>query len=247
MQALHVLQGAVGGRREVSVPGGQEVEDAGVEVDVLHLQLLPAALPGALQAENLSAGGRLRLHQGRVAWSVQLLKLQAERGRREGQRQVARLVDALSAGAAVEAELQVLGGVVGLGQLLRDAHGQRQVAAQLPNDHPHADVSGVELHVVARAALGDPQSPHLPRRAVWPRGDVYGVTAAHRPVVEGRGEVIRDRLVDPLVRTALVGLEDDGDLWTPSKTHRCQGVLELIFIQQNIIYRENFTYKISRE
>lgn len=64
MKALHVLQGAVGGRREVSVPGGQEVKDARVKVDVLHLQLLPAALPGALQAESLTAGGRLRLHQG---------------------------------------------------------------------------------------------------------------------------------------------------------------------------------------
>lgn len=84
---------------------------------------------------------------------MQLLKLQAERRRREGQREVPRLVDALSVGAAVEAELQVLGGVVGLSQLLRDANGKRQVAAQLPDDHPHADVSGVQLHVAARAAL----------------------------------------------------------------------------------------------
>lgn len=39
-----------------------------------------------------------------------------------------------------------------------------------------------------------------------------GVTAAHCPVIEGRREVVRNRLVDPLVRATVVGLEDDGDL-----------------------------------
>lgn len=126
-----------------------------------------------------------------------------------------RLVDAFSAGAAVQAELQVLGGVVGLSQLLWDPHRHGQVAAQLANNYGDADVAGVQLHVAPRAALGDPQSPDLPCCTCCTfctGGNVDGVSAADGSVVKGSREVVCDGLVDPLVRTALVGLEDDGDL-----------------------------------
>lgn len=123
-----------------------------------------------------------------------------------------RLVNALSARTAVQTQLQILGGVVGLSELLRDADRQRQVPTQLPNDHSHADVASVQLHVAAGAPFKDPQSPDFPSRTIRVRGKLDGFAAAHRPVVEGCGKVVRARLVDLLVCTTLVGLEDDGDL-----------------------------------
>lgn len=214
MEALHVLQGAVGCHSEVSVPGGQEVKHAGVEVNVLHLQLFPAALLRPLQAKNLHGTERRRLRLRGVPGPMQLLKLQAERRRGERQGEVSRLVDTFSVGAAVQAELQVLGGIIGLSQLLWDPHGQGQVAPQLPNNYSYADVSSVQLHVTPWAALRDPQSPYLPSCTIFPCGTMYGVSTAHSSIIEGCGEVVCNCLVDPLVCTPLVGLEDDGDLRT---------------------------------
>uniref|UniRef100_A0A3Q2PAS0 Uncharacterized protein n=1 Tax=Fundulus heteroclitus TaxID=8078 RepID=A0A3Q2PAS0_FUNHE len=136
----------------------------------------------AARRSAVSAGSTkgVRLHLRGVAGPAQLLSLQAERGRRRRQGEVARLVDALAAGAAVQAELQVLGIIVGLSQLLRDPHSQRQVAPQLANDYSHADIASVQLHVAPGAAFRDPKSPDLPGRAVSAEGGVDGVSAAHR-------------------------------------------------------------------
>uniref|UniRef100_A0A3B5MSU0 Uncharacterized protein n=1 Tax=Xiphophorus couchianus TaxID=32473 RepID=A0A3B5MSU0_9TELE len=115
------------------------------------------------------------------------------------QREVSCLVDALAAGAAVQAELQVLGVIIGLSQLLWDPHGQCQVAPQLANDYSHTNVASMQLYVAPRAAFRDPQSPDLPGHTVSPEGGVDGVSAAHRSVIKGSREAVCDGLVDPLV------------------------------------------------
>uniref|UniRef100_A0A3Q2Z1T8 Uncharacterized protein n=1 Tax=Hippocampus comes TaxID=109280 RepID=A0A3Q2Z1T8_HIPCM len=82
--------------------------------------------------------------------------------RRKGE--VAALVDALDSGAAVQTQLQVLGGIVSLSQLLGDSHRQGQIATELSDDNRDADVARVQLHVgphfaggaVVRHGLVDP-------------------------------------------------------------------------------------------
>lgn len=123
-----------------------------------------------------------------------------------------RLVDAFSTGAAVQTKLQVLGGIIGLSQVLRDPHCKGQVATQLANDYSYTDVAGMQLHVVPRAALRDPQSPDLPSGTVCSSRRVDGVSTAYGSIIKGGREVVSDRLVDPLVCTTLIGLKDDGDL-----------------------------------
>ncbi|KAF3850902.1 hypothetical protein F7725_012674, partial [Dissostichus mawsoni] len=108
------------------------------------------------------------------------------------------------------AELQVLGGVIGLSQLLRDPHCHGEVAAQLAHDHSHTDVAGVQLHMVPWAALRDPQRPHLPSGTFCTDRHVDGLSAAHRTIIKCSREVVCDSLVDPLVCAPLIRLEDDG-------------------------------------
>lgn len=122
------------------------------------------------------------------------------------------LVNALSARAAVQTELQVLGGVVGLSKLLGDPHRQRQVPAQLANNYSDTNVASIEFHVATRAPLRDPQSPDFSSCTVGVGRKLDGVSAAHGSVIKGCGEVVRAGLVDLLVRATLIRLEDDGDL-----------------------------------
>lgn len=213
MEALHVLQGAVSCHCKVCIPGGQEIKHARVEVNVLHLQLFPAAFLRPLHSERLHGTVGRRLCLWGVAGRTQLLKLQAERRRRERQGKMSRLVDAFSTGAAIQTELQILGGIVGLSQLLWDPNSQGQVSAQLANNYRYANVACMQLHMAPGAALRDPQSPDLPGRTIWSSRNMDGVATAHGPIIKGCGEIVCNRLVDPLVCTTLIGLEDDGDLY----------------------------------
>lgn len=61
VQSLHVLQGIVGGSGEVRISCGEQVKHAGVEIDVLNLQLLSALPGGAFEGEHPSLGFDPRL------------------------------------------------------------------------------------------------------------------------------------------------------------------------------------------
>lgn len=66
VQNLHVLQGVVSGRGEVRISCGEQIKHAGMEIDVLHLQLFSALPGGAFKGEDppLGFGPRLLLHAG---------------------------------------------------------------------------------------------------------------------------------------------------------------------------------------
>lgn len=61
MQTLHVLLGTVRCHCEISIPGGQEIKHTGVEVNVLHLQLLSTVLLCPFIAKNLQRTVGVRL------------------------------------------------------------------------------------------------------------------------------------------------------------------------------------------
>lgn len=122
------------------------------------------------------------------------------------------MVDAFAAGTAVQAELQVLGIIVGLSQLFWDPHSQRQVAPHLADDYCHTDVASMQFHVAPRAPFRDPQSPDFTGGTASTEGGVDRVSAAHCPIIKGSWKAVCDSLVDPLVCATLIRLEDDGDL-----------------------------------
>ena len=186
VQRLHVLQGAVRGSREVGIAGGEQVKDAGLEVDVLHRHLLVTPCAGRLQRV---AG------PGRGGGAV------GQAGPQDGRHLALPVVDALAQGAAGHAQLQVLALLVGHGQRLGHADGQRQVAAQLPHEYRGPHVARVHLHWAAALSLHDPQALGV------------AIPAAGAAIYEGGRQVIGHGLVDFLIRTLPVRFEDDGDLW----------------------------------
>lgn len=212
VEAFHVFQGAVCCHSKVSIPRGQEIKNTRVEINVLHLQLFPAALLRPLYPKNPNGTVGRCLCLWWKAGLAQLLKLQPKCRRRGRQRKMPRLVNALSARTAIQTQLQILGGVVGLSELLWDPDRQRQVSTQLANDHSHTDVASVQFHVATGAPFKDPQSPDFDSRTIRVSRKLDGFATAHCSIVKGCRKVVRARLVDLLVCTTLVGLEDDGDL-----------------------------------
>lgn len=122
------------------------------------------------------------------------------------------LVNTLSARAAVQTELQILGGVVGLSKLLRDPDRQRQVSTQLANNYSYTNVASIQFHVATRAPFRDPQSPDFSSCTIGVSRKLDGVSTAHCSIIKGCGKVVRACLVDLLVCTTLIWLEDNGDL-----------------------------------
>lgn len=165
-----ILQGSVGCHGEVGIAGGHHVEDAGLEVDVLHRQHLLAERPGLL-------------------------------GRPPATRAALAAGDALAAGAAPHAELQVLLLREGARHLLGRPDGEGELAAGLADGDGGADVLGSDLHVPPGAELPDGQTA-APRP----------LAAVHRAVLEGGGQVADFGLVNLLVDALLHVLEDDGEL-----------------------------------
>lgn len=212
VEAFHVFQGAICCHGKVRIPSGQEIKNARVEINVLHLQLLLAALLRPLNPKNPNGAVRRCLCLWGTAGPAWLLKLQPKCRRRRRQWKMSCLVNALSARAAVQTELQILGGVVGLSQLLGDADRQRQVSTQLANNYSYTNVASIQFHVVARAPFRDPQSPDFSSCTVGVSRKLDGVSAAHCSIIKGCGKVVRACLVDLLVCTTLIWLEDDGDL-----------------------------------
>ncbi len=66
VQSLHVLQGTVGCSGEVRISCGEQVKHAGVEIDVLNLQLLHALLGGTFEGGRPLSG--LRLSPAAESW-----------------------------------------------------------------------------------------------------------------------------------------------------------------------------------
>uniref|UniRef100_A0A8B9SZG8 Uncharacterized protein n=1 Tax=Anas platyrhynchos TaxID=8839 RepID=A0A8B9SZG8_ANAPL len=109
--------------------------------------------------------------------------------------------DALAAGAAPHAELQVLLLREGARHLLGRPDGEGELAAGLADGDGGADVLGSDLHVPPGAELPDGQTA-APRP----------LAAVHRAVLEGGGQVADFGLVNLLVDALLHVLEDDGEL-----------------------------------
>lgn len=186
VQCLHVLQGAVGSCGEVGITGGEQVEDTGLEIDVLHWHLLMALSVGSLQCV-----ARPGLCQRGVRQGVP----------QDGRHLALPVIDALAQRAAIDTQLQVLAFLVGHGQVFGHADGEGQVATQLPHKHCRPDVAGVHLHIATALPLHDPQALDV------------AVPTAGAAIHKGSRQVIGHSLVHFLIRTLTVGFEDDRDLW----------------------------------
>lgn len=145
-QSLEVLQRTEGSHGELGVAGGEQVKDARLEVDVLHLQRLAALSGGALHAVGLL--GRRRQALGRTL----LLAVQRV------------LLDEFAARAAVQAQLQAPALLGRLQGVLGHADGEGQVAAHATHDDGRADVARLQPDLAAAgtaAVLRDPQAARL--------------------------------------------------------------------------------------
>ena len=186
VQRLHVRQGTVGCCGEVGITSGEQVEDTGLKIDVLHWHLLVALSVGSLQCV-----ARPGLCQGVVRQGVP----------QDGRHLALPIIDALAQGAAVHTQLQVLAFLEGHGQVFRHADGEGQVVTQLPHKHRGPYVAGVHLHIAATLPFHNTQALGV------------AVPTAGAAIHKGSRQVICHSLVHFLICTLTVGFEDDRDLW----------------------------------
>lgn len=195
---LHVLKGIVSSQHEVDVPCGEEVEDAGLKIEVLHRQLFPALGCGRFIREGLG-GGR---QAGPLPTSTTLCGLSRADGL-----EVNLLVERTTAEAQVEAlTVPVLHSI---NHLLRHAHSEGEVPAHLPHHDGGANVFCLDFDVLARYLFSDLQAV----------GSVL-VPTIPGAVSKGSGELVHLCLVHFLVHTLLEALEDDGELWVRKEKNR---------------------------
>uniref|UniRef100_A0A8B9MMU9 Uncharacterized protein n=1 Tax=Accipiter nisus TaxID=211598 RepID=A0A8B9MMU9_9AVES len=109
--------------------------------------------------------------------------------------------DALTAGAASHAELQVLLLREGARHLLGCPDGEGELTAGLTDSDGGADVLRLDFYMLPGTALPDNQA--APTRPLAP---------VHRAILKGCWEVVYLSLVDLLVDAFLHVLEDDGEL-----------------------------------
>ncbi|TNN43934.1 hypothetical protein EYF80_045871 [Liparis tanakae] len=212
VEHLHVLEGVVGSHGEVDVSGGEEVEYARLEVQVLHREPLFALGLGRLVGKSVRCRRRHRRAAPGPAGALGLRRSSLEVSE----------VDALVGRTAVKTQVQVL--VVTflhrVHHFLRHAHGEGQVAADLPDHDGRSDVAGLDLHVLPGNLFHDAQGV----RSV-PVASVLGA------VCKRGWQLIRLRVVHLLVHAFLEVLEDDHpELLTISPTHtgRREGILTLV-------------------
>lgn len=166
--------------------------------------------PGILQG-SMSCHGEVGIPRGHhiedtrlevdVLHGQHLLAERPSRLRRHAATAALAAGDALAAGAAAHAKLQVLLLREGARHLLGCPDGEGELAAGLTDGDGGADVLRTDLHVPPRAALPDSQA--APARPLAP---------VHRAVLESRREAVYLSLVDLLVDAFLHVLEDDGEL-----------------------------------
>lgn len=191
-QRLQVFQGAVGRQGELGVPRGQQVKHARLEVDVLHLQRLPALGRGPLHRVDLVRWPqRPQLATGAALLAGVVLALAAQRV----------LLDELVAWTAVQAQLQAAILLREVQRVLWHADGEGQVAADAPHDDGGADVAGLDLHLAAHAGA-----------AALHDGQATALAAAAGAILEGEWQILGGSLVHFLIGAALKGLEDHSDL-----------------------------------
>uniref|UniRef100_A0A5F8GJ97 Uncharacterized protein n=1 Tax=Monodelphis domestica TaxID=13616 RepID=A0A5F8GJ97_MONDO len=161
-----------------------------MEIDVFHWHLLVASGSGGLQCivgPGLGGGGA------------------GNRVPHDGRHLPLPIVNALTQGAAIHAELQALG----------HADCQRQVATQLPHIHGGPYIPGVHLHMEATCLLDNVQALDVT------------ISATGGAIDEGCRQVIGHGLVHFLIGTLMVGFEDNSYLWKIGRQRRKRNVFPI--------------------